>query len=926
MLLAVSACVAALLLGSVPAGAEDPVALAAGPVSPLQWPSSSLLAPRLEGWPNALRIFGADRSQTSLAVALAARGSGGFPYDSPDAASGDVLRLATAAGWWGLDVCPRAVVLVADDSSADALAASVLPDPTGRSSEPLLRRVAAADPLFDPPGGFARVDTFAAPILLTPSARSGARSMALATRLAAQDLRSGGCKAARQAIIVGGPDAVPVPVEAELLSIGYSEVFRVSGDTRYATAAAVAAALGTAGVPASAAGCDAVADAGGGVPAMSFWANSVVEWRPSPSECRLLGRTVVLADGIDGVDALAAGWWTGFWQVPVLLHDGSKSLPLASAAELSLLGVDHIIVLGGEQRIPQQIVDQAARYARATAIRVSGPDRFATSVEMAKQFGGWWPTAPGGFGGRQVCLAASAVGEASVRSWPDALVAGTWCGTATASMPQAPERTLAPVTIETPARTASYDASAGGLPLAVGASARAPSNSASSAALSATGAALAAGQAVPLLLVPAGADRLPVSVRDLLDDAFAVPAACAALVGDGAAGTLGDASAYASALATGACPQPGFAVAFGGPSVLHPGVVGEVSALLSGSMTSADEPLAVLVGAETPDPSARFGVSSVGGVRLGVGAYATRQSMAPVFHETARGVGASRAGRVQVCLPRGAYASALWLVVESSPAAPLAVVDVPARRWYLADASGVVRVPGVGTPACIGVPEASRSPLLARAVDPNGRTSHSLLLAADVSRHFSIDGVLTASLPEVQGLRSDVIPDGPGVTRWRFETGAAGADAVLDGASSAVESTVLSVDLRHRTPTTIDGVDYPRPSTFTAAWTVRTTLGTVIGAAEGEAVLREGQWHLRGATHLAGGSWAAAALGRRPQTPTGAAPTEPPPLPGEPVTPLRAGTLDGYGAGGFAATLTVNGQDNRDDTITWHPEAFINTP
>ena len=28
-----------------------------------------------------------------------------------------------------------------------------------------------------------------------------------------------------------------------------------------------------------------------------------------------------------GADALAAGWWTSFWQVPVLLHDGSSTLP-----------------------------------------------------------------------------------------------------------------------------------------------------------------------------------------------------------------------------------------------------------------------------------------------------------------------------------------------------------------------------------------------------------------------------------------------------------------------------------------------------------------------------------------------------------------------------------------------------------------------
>ena len=43
------------------------------------------------------------------------------------------------------------------------------------------------------------------------------------------------------------------------------------------------------------------------------------------------------------------------------------------------------------------------------------------------------------------------------------------------------------------------------------------------------------------------------------------------------------------------------------------------------------------------------------------------------------------------------------------------------------------------------------------------------------------------------------------------------------------------------------------------------------------------------------------------------------------VEPLRAGAADGYGAGGFTATISVNGSGNGDDTIAWQPEAFINT-
>ena len=68
------------------------------------------------------------------------------------------------------------------------------------------------------------------------------------------------------------------------------------------------------------AGCDAFIgeerpDEGG-----PHYGNAVIEFRNKTAQgCILRGRTVVLADGIAGADALAAGWWTSEWQVPVLL-------------------------------------------------------------------------------------------------------------------------------------------------------------------------------------------------------------------------------------------------------------------------------------------------------------------------------------------------------------------------------------------------------------------------------------------------------------------------------------------------------------------------------------------------------------------------------------------------------------------------------
>ncbi len=889
--IALSAVAAALSAG---VGAAEPAALNAGGVPPAHWPSSSLAAPQIEGSTNALRIFGADRYETSLATALTMRGTGDFPFDTPDATSGGASGLASASDWWGIGACPRSVVIVAADSSSDALAAAALSDPTGRSTEPYLRRVAAADPLFDPPGGFSRVDTFAAPILLAPSARSGDGSLALPTRLAAQDLRLGGCTTARQAIIVGGPAAVPTEVEAELVSVGYTEVFRVGGQTRYGTAAAVATALGTAAIPAHATGCaDPVANDGSAQ--MGFWANSVVEYRPNAAECRLLGRSVVLTDGVDGIDAMAAGWWTSYWQVPVLLHNGTERLPRETARALSLLDVDHIVVLGGPARVSQQVVDEAARLASAEVVRVGGSSRYSTSVAMAKHFGGWWPDhLRGPLESSVLCLSASSGSGRNARGWPDALGAGAWCGAASAAAAfGAPERMIGPVTLRTPAM-------AGGA-LATGGDS------------SGSGTTRRSHDAVPVLLVPAGGELLPPSVEQFLTDAFEMPRACTALVGEGASGSPADALAYARALDRGSCPMPGFAVAFGGPATIEPELLGEISSMLSGGLTRAQQPKVELIGAEAPDATAPFGVSSRRGVPLGVGAFATELSMAPVFYG---------ATGLQACMPRRSYADARWLVAEtSSQMAPASVVEVPSTAWYSRDADGTRRSPESGAPACMSASVHSSEPLLVRAVDSNGRTSRSLLLAADPSRKFQLTGDVLARLPESEGLSSTVW-DQMGTTSWLFETNEANEaapapGALLEGERAQIMSTRLLLELRHRQTTT----QPTRPSTFTATWRIRTSSGAVVGSAEGEAVFTAGRWHLRGATLLTGGSWVSSLAG----LPGMSVDEDAPVVVASPPQALRAGTSDAYGAGGFTATVTVNGHDNLDDIIRWQPEAFINT-
>ena len=575
LICAISLVVSLVVSLSVSFGVSERVSLAApasvGVPGPSPWPDTALAQPQISTTAHTLRLFGADRFQTGLAIAVSLRGQGGYPFATSDRSSGGATSLGAASNWWGARSCPRAIIIVAGDSPSDALVAAALSDPTGNSTEPFLQRTAAADPLFDPIGGFARIDTDSAPVLITRSARSGGSSLTPATRIAAQDLRSGGCTTARQAIIVGGPAAVPTAVDTELVSIGYSEVFRVSGTDRYATAAQIATSLGTAGRPAGVTTCaDPLAN--DGAVRTQFYANSVIEYRPAPDQCQLLGRTVVLTDGITGADALAAGWWTGFWQVPMLLHNGSEALPLATVEALTTMNVDNVVLLGGPARISTTVAAQAAAIAEATVIRVGGADRYATSVEMAKLFGGWWPTATGAeFRSSMLCLAASSGSGANAVGWPDAMTSGPFCGAlhGEAGDPRPPVRALGPVT-GSPAQLTSTSASMGH-------------------------------DAVPTVLVPYGATSLPASVATFLADAFPTSASwCASGVED-------------------PCLQPGFAVVFGGPQAVTEPVVTEITRLVSGRsdtdpLTTAPT-LTTAFGTEL-DLSPLFGLSGTGAARV----------------------------------------------------------------------------------------------------------------------------------------------------------------------------------------------------------------------------------------------------------------------------------------------------------------------
>jgi hypothetical protein len=516
-----------LALGSLPGVAR------ADDVTPARWPSSPGVDPSIDTTAHAIRFAGPDRYQTNLASTLALRGAGNYPYDTPDPTSGGASGLSTADDWWGAGSCPRSILVVAGDTFADALAASSLSDPLDRSSQPFLQRVAAADPLFDPVGGFDRVDTAYAPIVLTGATRAGFTALSQSARVAATDLAKGGCRTAREAIIVGGASSVPTGAESELVSLGYAEVFRVAGGDRYETAARVAQAL-TTGQGTSATACtDPRADDGS--VRSGFYGNGVVEFRPTPTECQLLSRSVVLADGGTGADALAAGWWTSRWQVPVLLTAPDGSLPPATRTALLTLDVDTIIVLGGTGRIPESTVSEASSIAgNAVYGRIAGADRYETSVRMAQVFGGWYALGDGtGFDADLACFAASGGSGATSSGWGDALAAGPLCARIAAAGGGAPARALPPAS--------------GGAGTMAGDGT--PSHDSS-----------------PVLLLPPGGE-VPTSVSTYLQQAFS------------------RGREWCTGATTMPCVEPGFAVAFGGS--VSDGAFRTISTLVSGS-TYAD--------------------------------------------------------------------------------------------------------------------------------------------------------------------------------------------------------------------------------------------------------------------------------------------------------------------------------------------------
>jgi putative cell wall-binding protein len=146
--------------------------------------------------------------------------------------------------------------------------------------------------------------------------------------------------------VLGGTGVLGPEVVAQLQAAGFT-VERVAGTDRYATAAAVARNSGTANV---------------GVRGTR-------------------GRTILLANGTQPADALAAGPLAYGQQWPVLLTTAS-TLPAATRQALDELAIRHVVVVGGAAAVSQGIVGQLEASGR-TVERVAGVDRMGTATAVA---------------------------------------------------------------------------------------------------------------------------------------------------------------------------------------------------------------------------------------------------------------------------------------------------------------------------------------------------------------------------------------------------------------------------------------------------------------------------------------------------------------------------------------------------------------
>ena len=92
---------------------------------------------------------------------------------------------------------------------------------------------------------------------------------------------------------------------------------------------------------------------------------------------------VILASGMNNADALVAASYADLSKAPILLTK-TNDLPSHTMAEIERLNASEVVIVGGNASVSYS-VDKKLKDKGLTVSRVSGSDRFATSMDLAKK-------------------------------------------------------------------------------------------------------------------------------------------------------------------------------------------------------------------------------------------------------------------------------------------------------------------------------------------------------------------------------------------------------------------------------------------------------------------------------------------------------------------------------------------------------------
>lgn len=94
--------------------------------------------------------------------------------------------------------------------------------------------------------------------------------------------------------------------------------------------------------------------------------------------------TVILATGSGYADALCASGLAGAYRAPLLLT-APAGLPRETAAEIERLGAEHVVIVGGDEAVGEEVEHDLAGIPGVTFERIAGADRYQTAARIARR-------------------------------------------------------------------------------------------------------------------------------------------------------------------------------------------------------------------------------------------------------------------------------------------------------------------------------------------------------------------------------------------------------------------------------------------------------------------------------------------------------------------------------------------------------------